>query len=101
MREGLIYASPCAVSHFTHTITITMGYGDLFVAALLGGVFANQRGTQRKAALLTFVAACLFDLLFFVVDNLPATVPVAVALLLTSACCGRSTPADGIPPPAK
>jgi hypothetical protein len=62
--------------------TITMGYGDLFVAALLGGVFAEQRRLQWIAALVTFALACLFDLLFFIVDNLPATVPVAGALLI-------------------
>ena len=62
--------------------TITMGYGDLFVAALLGGVFADRGRLQWTAAVTTFVLACLFDLLFFVVDNLPATVPVAAALLL-------------------
>ena len=62
--------------------TITMGYGDLFVAALLGGVFAERPRLQWTAASITFVLACLFDLLFFVVDNLPATVPVAGALLI-------------------
>jgi hypothetical protein len=62
--------------------TITMGYGDLFVAALLGGVLADRRRLQWTAALLTFVLAGLFDLLFFIVDNLPATVPVAGALLM-------------------
>jgi hypothetical protein len=62
--------------------TITMGYGDLFVAALLGGVLADRRRLQWATALVTFVLACLFDLLFFVVDDLPATVPVAAALLM-------------------
>jgi len=62
--------------------TITMGYGDLFVAALLGGVFAQRRRLQWTAALATLIIACLFDLLFLVVDNLPATVPVAAALVL-------------------
>jgi hypothetical protein len=65
--------------------TITMGYGDLFVAALLGGVFMAKPPTQRIAALLTFAFASLFDLLFLVVDNLPATVPVALALLVVQA----------------
>ena len=59
-----------------------MGYGDLFVAALLGGVFADRRRIQWTAAVLTFTAAALFDLLFFVVDDLPATVPVAGALVI-------------------
>jgi hypothetical protein len=93
--------------------SISMGYGDMFVAALLGGVYAARVGVQRAAALLTLVAAALFDLLFLVADNLPATVPVALALLIVevglargrlrgpvSACCDRSMPEDGIPPPA-
>jgi hypothetical protein len=65
--------------------TITMGYGDLFAAALLGGVFMAKPPTQRIAALLTLAFAALFDLLFLVVDNLPATVPVALALLVVQA----------------
>ena len=100
--------------------SVTMGYGDLFVAALLGGVLARRVRVQRAAALLTLAVAALFDLLFLVLDNLPATVPVAVALLVVEAvlwrrragrgsratdggvsvCCDRSRPADAIPPPA-
>jgi len=99
--------------------SVSMGYGDLFVAALLGGVFAARGRVQRVAALLTLGIAGLFDLLFLVVDNLPATVPVALALLIVevglargrrkrgtarddrvSACCDRSMREDAIPPPA-
>ncbi len=103
--------------------TVSMGYGDLFVAALLGGVLAPRARVQRVAALLTLVIAGLFDLLFLVFDNLPATVPVAVALLIVevglargrlggmrrmrpadaggiSACCGPSRQEDATPPPA-
>jgi hypothetical protein len=61
--------------------TVTMGYGDLFVAALLGAILARDRRTQRSAAAATFVAAALFDLLFLVVAELPATVPVAAVLI--------------------
>ncbi len=103
--------------------SITMGYGDLFVAGLLGGVYASRVRVQRAAALLTLVIAALFDLLFLVVDNLPATVPVALALLIVevglvrgrlrgnrptrpdgagglSEYCGRSKRGDATPPPA-
>lgn len=103
--------------------SITMGYGDLFVAGLLGAVFAQRVRLQRIAALLTLVIAALFDLLFLVVDNLPATVPVALALLIlevgfvrgrlrgnrptrparaggVSAYCDPSTRGDATPPPA-
>jgi hypothetical protein len=62
--------------------TVSMGYGDLFVAALLGAVFAAQWRRQWQAALLTLVIAALFDLLFLTISELPATVPVALALIV-------------------
>lgn len=58
-----------------------MGYGDLFVAGLLGAVLALERRSAIPAALLTFAFAGLMDLLFLVTDTLPATVPVALALI--------------------
>jgi hypothetical protein len=61
--------------------TVSMGYGDLFVAGLLGAVLASQWRRQWQAALLTFAIAALFDLLFLVISELPATVPVALALI--------------------
>jgi len=59
-----------------------MGYGDLFIAAALGGLIAATVGSraQTRAAALTALLAVLFDLLFFAVSELPATVPVAAAL---------------------
>jgi hypothetical protein len=65
--------------------TVTMGYGDLFIAAVLGAVLADRRKLQLSAALLTLVLAGLFDLLFLVIDELPATVPVALALICVEA----------------
>lgn len=62
-----------------------MGYGDLFAASVLGAVVARERGRQWAVALLTFGLAELFNLLFLVTDELPATVPVALALLLSEA----------------
>jgi hypothetical protein len=62
--------------------SVTLGYGDLFVAGLLGAVLAQRRRVQLSAALLTFAIAGVFDLLFFVVDEIPATVPVALALVV-------------------
>lgn len=61
-----------------------MGYGDLFVAALLGGLLAAtaNAGAQRRVALLVAALALAFDLLFFFVHELPATAPVALALIL-------------------
>jgi len=69
-----------------------MGYGDLFVAAALGGLLAaalDRRWQLRGAALTALLALC-FDLLFLAVDELPATVPVALALILTALARRRS-----------
>jgi len=65
---------------------ILLGYGDVFVAALLGAVLAREgRGArvQLRMALLTLFLAGLFDLLFFVLSELPATVPVALAVIVS------------------
>ena len=68
-----------------------MGFGDLFVAAArrlprsppIGRAIRLARpDRQLGAAALVAVLALAFDLLFFAVDTLPATVPVAVALAL-------------------
>lgn len=85
-----------------HFGSALMGFGDLFVAALVGCLLAaedrrpssDDRGRggdsvpegsldlQLVAAVLVAVLALAFDLLFFAVDELPSTVPVAVALAL-------------------
>jgi hypothetical protein len=62
--------------------SVSLGYGDLFVAALLGAVLASDRRRQWGTALLTLGLASVFDLLFLAVSELPATVPVALALLV-------------------
>jgi hypothetical protein len=89
--------------------TAAMGYGDLFVAGVLGGLLARGDGLswssgrtrlerqvervrgagarvartrQLSGAALVAVLALAFDLLFFVVDELPATVPVALGLVV-------------------
>ncbi len=82
-----------------------MGYGDLFVAGLFGGLLArgweprarldgraldparrlrDTRTRQLRAAVLVTGLALAFDLLFFAVDELPATVPVALALIVAA-----------------
>jgi hypothetical protein len=87
--------------------TVSMGYGDLFVAALLGAVLAGDRRKQLQAAGLTFAIAAVFDLLFLTVSELPATVPVAVALIVlelrerVSAARRPSLRADVIPRQAR
>jgi hypothetical protein len=85
-----------------HFGSALMGFGDLFVAALLGCLLAadGRRGDsgrsgsvgnsgregrvnrQLVAAALVALLALAFDLLFFAVDELPSTVPVAFALAL-------------------
>jgi hypothetical protein len=65
-----------------HFGSALMGFGDLFVAALVGCLLAAERSRQVEAALLTAVLALAFDLFFFAVDELPSTVPVALALAL-------------------
>jgi hypothetical protein len=67
-----------------HFGSALMGFGDLFVAALVGCLLARSRPRQLEAAVLVAILALALDLLFFAVDELPATVPVAVALALVS-----------------
>ena len=79
-----------------------MGYGDLFIAAALGALLALSAGRslQWRAARLTMLLALCFDLLFFFVDELPATVPVALTLTLLIAARWRR-PARVRPAPAR
>lgn len=65
----------------------SMGYGDVFVAAVLGAVLAAEgapRRVQVTAAAATFVAATVFSMLWWIdgITTLPATVPVAAVVLL-------------------
>lgn len=66
-----------------------MGYGDIFIAAALGAVLASSWPTQRRAAVVSGGLALVFDLLFLAVPELPATVPIAAALIVVE-CWGRS-----------
>jgi hypothetical protein len=65
--------------------TVLFGYGDLFVAGVLGAVLAREGRRQWPIALLTLFLAGLYDLLFFFVNELAATVPVALALIIGEA----------------
>jgi hypothetical protein len=78
--------------------SVSMGYGDLFVAGLLGAVLAREGRSRGWSALLTFALAGLFDLLFFVLNELPATVPVALAVILIELwqLWGRRRAGEGI-----
>jgi hypothetical protein len=99
-----------------------MGYGDLFVAGVLGGLLAclparaprgargplgvyfraptamggaregpraTERSWQLTGAILTACLAVAFDFLFFAVDELPATVPIAGALAILGVATRR------------
>jgi hypothetical protein len=79
-----------------------IGYGDLFVAGALGALLAVAWGrrAQLRGAVLCAVLALAFDLLFFFVDELPATVPVALTLIvLALARRRRSAPTAQAPEP--
>jgi hypothetical protein len=73
-----------------------MGYGDLFVAGLLGAVLAIEGRHQALGALATFAFAALMDLLFLVTSPLPGTVPIAAALILVELLARREN--DGTDP---
>lgn len=80
----------------------SMGYGDLFLAALLGAILAGEAGRrlQLRWAPLLFVLAAAFDTLFIWLDTLPATVPVAVALGIWELVRRRGARTLGACPPA-
>lgn len=65
------------LAHFGSAV---MGFGDLFVAATLGALLASDRPLQLRGAALAAAICLSFDLLFFAVDELPATVPIALTL---------------------
>lgn len=57
-----------------------MGFGDLFIAATLGALLASDRRLQLQGAALAAIICPGFDLLFFFIDQSPATVPIALTL---------------------
>lgn len=66
------------LAHFGSAV---MGFGDLFVAATLGALLASYgRPLQLRGAALAALICLSFDLLFLAVDELPATVPIALTL---------------------
>jgi hypothetical protein len=74
-----------------------MGYGDLFIAGALGGLLALSLGrrVQSRGAMLATALALCFDLLFFFVDELPATAPIALTLIVVLADRRRRSAAMG------
>jgi hypothetical protein len=77
---------------------LTMGYADLFLPALVGALLATRARTRHWVALLTLCFALTAGLVFLVADRLPATVPVALALLVVEGAGANVPPwrtADG------
>jgi hypothetical protein len=62
----------------------TMGYGDLFGAAVLGALLTAEGRSRVRPALVVLVAALAFGLLLTVFDELPATVPLLAGLAVAS-----------------
>jgi hypothetical protein len=58
-----------------------MGFGDIFIAAVLGALLARDRKLQLRGAVLAAVLCVAWDLLFFAIKTTPATVPIALTLL--------------------
>jgi hypothetical protein len=78
-----------------------MGYGDLFVAALLGALLASQPRLAVRGALVAAAVGLALDLLFFFVDELPATASIALTLLILEAWGRwRGRPSSGVLEPA-
>jgi hypothetical protein len=67
-----------------------MGYGDLFIAALFGALLAAQPRLALRGALAVGLVALASDALFFAVNELPATVPVALVLVAHEAHLARA-----------
>jgi hypothetical protein len=85
---------------FANFGSAVLGFGDLFIAAVLGALLAGERRLQLRAAWIAAGLALTFDLLFFLVSLLPATVPVAVTLALLDASARRRAVRDSASPPA-
>jgi hypothetical protein len=74
----------------------SLGYADVFVAAVLGGVLAAEGRRQWPVALLLLGLSGLFDLLFLAFSTLPATVPVAAAMLIREGVGRRPRTPPGV-----
>ena len=59
-----------------------MGWGDVYLAALVGAIVAASVRATVAATVATAIAGLLLGLLFGTLDLLPATVPPAIGLLV-------------------
>lgn len=76
-----------------------MGFGDIFIAAVLGALLAADRRRQLAGAAIAAALGLSFDFLFFALDSLPATVPIALTLAILE--IGRWTRVRAASPPAQ
>ena len=59
----------------------TLGYGDFFAAAVVGGILAAEGRPRLGPAIAMFAVSYAWDQLFLVYDILPATIPPALVLI--------------------
>lgn len=76
----------------------SLGYGDFFAAAVVGGIFAVEGRRQWLAALSVLAVTYGWDQLFLIYDVLPATVPPAIVLVAFSVRRTGSAAAHASPP---
>jgi prepilin signal peptidase PulO-like enzyme (type II secretory pathway) len=89
----LAHAAPAAGLPSLQSVAFgsaAMGFGDLFVAAAVGALLAAERRPRRAAVAIAAALGLTFDLLFVFVDELPATVPIALTLAVLEARRQRS-----------
>jgi hypothetical protein len=70
--------------------SMSIGYGDFFIAAVVGGILAAEGRPQLAAAAAALLFSLAWDQLFLIYDVLPATIPPALALLCVEAVSRRA-----------
>jgi hypothetical protein len=83
----IIEAAPAVGPQLQRVVlgTASMEYADLFAAAAFGAVLAVEGRRRGVATFLVAVFAIAWSAFFLVTDTVPATVPIAVALLVEEA----------------
>jgi hypothetical protein len=82
--SALLYEASAGVQPVFHRAELgpmSLDYPDLVLAAVLGGIVAG-RGVQARAAALVAILATASGALFAFADELPATVPIVLVLIL-------------------
>lgn len=87
-NSALVAAHPIAQLPRLQSVlfgSAVMGFGDLFVAALVGALYASAPARQRRAAVIVAACAVIGDLAFLRISEFPATLPVALGMLIADA----------------